>query len=540
MERALLLIGVARSGLPELPAVAEGIRAMQRWANSQGYRDDLVVTLSDDRGSPVRIADVFDAASAIACRLTVEQLIVYFCGHGVYNDGSDLWLLSGSPQNANEAVNVAKTIRFASRGTIPYVVLISDACRSATTTVQMNELAGAPVFPSPAVAGRNNDVDFFAACRLEDVASQVAEPDDPAKFHAVYSEVVAEALEGNYTSLLELIEEGDGPSEVVRPHPLRDALPGLVAMRVDELGKTATVNQVPVATLTWNPKRWISRLAVTEATPRRGGDADTNWLSTLPTVEDPARSAAARAEERLVRAPVPSLGGPAILRVVGDELSEAYSPDADLMPEGEALRVLLHDGNSATTVVVALSAGRCAVVPAFRDRLVTLTVENDRLIDLRYQPLAPSGGVPAEQSSEESFQAVRARVAAATRFGLPWWQEESAEGLLEQWHDAVLTDPAFEVYLAYALARFGRDDLVAELLRSHQDSVAVYDVALLAEDFTVPYVPSLPLLSRGWSLLGPDGVAARPDLPVRMPSPWTLFSNGFERLQEYVDREGAP
>jgi hypothetical protein len=346
----------------------------------------------------------------------------------------------------------------------------------------------------------------------------------------VYSEVVAEALEGGYGALL----EEDGAYEVVRPHPLRDALPGLMALRIDELGKADTVSQVPVANLTWNPDRWLSRLSILEGPPR-GDEID------LPTVADPALTAAVSAEQRLLQAPPPpDVEAPSALRVLGAELTEADSLDAELMTaDGGVLGVLLPDGTPASTVLVTLSVGRCAVVPAFRDRVATLTVEDDRLVDLRYEPITSTeghGGSPPDAN----FEAERARVAAATRFGLPWWREFPAEELLERWPDAVHGDPAFAVYLAYALADSGRRDLVADLLAASEDGVAVYDLALLAEDLTVPHLPSLPLLSRGWSLLGRDGIAEMPDIPARVTSPWTLFSaDDVGRLHERLENRGG-
>lgn len=124
------------------------------------------------------------------------------------------------------------------------------------------------IFPNPVAAGRSGDLDFFAACRIEDVATQIAQPDEPATFQAVYSGVFAEALEGSYTELLERVEDGEGEGEVVRPQRLRDALPDLVALRVDELGKSDGVNQVPVADLTYRPDRWFSRLTIGKTADR--------------------------------------------------------------------------------------------------------------------------------------------------------------------------------------------------------------------------------------------------------------------------------
>ena len=528
MERAVVLIGVARCGLPALPAVPAALAAMRSWATRQGIPNDLVVELSDGDGNPVKVADVFDAVSGLAARLTVEQLVVFFCGHGVYNDGTDLWLLSGAPGSSSEAVNVAKTVRLATRGTISYVGLVADACRSATTTVQLSELTGAAVFPNPPAAGRLNEVDQLAACRLEDVATQIASPDDPTQFHPLYSEVLAEALEGVYTEILET--ETEGSFAVVRAHALRRALPGLVALRIDELGKSATVNQVPVATVTSDPSRWVARLPLPAgAEPRRGVDSE--WMGALPQVPDPAAAAAAGASERLMQGwgddlfhehlDFPSAAG--IVIVVGAEPLRAYSPAGPAeLADGRVVIPL--DGRTAAPVLLEVEGGRCAVVPVLTGETGVLTFEGGRLVDVRY---APVGGAAVR----DEIRAERSRVAAATMFGLSWGEGLPPGELVDRRPDLGLA-----VYLAHALDEVGDEHALLRLLPSDPDEPVAYDLAMLTD--TLPDRRTLtpwPMLTRGWALLGPDGLAPRRDVPPRVASPWTLFAGGFERLRDHLD-----
>ncbi len=539
MERAVVLIGVARSGLPELPAVPAALEAMRGWAVSQGIPDELVVELSDADGSPVRIADVFDAVSALAARLTIEQLVVFFCGHGVYNDGTDLWLLSGAPGNSSEAVNVAKTVRLATRGTIPYVVLVADACRSATTTVQLSELTGAAVFPSPAAAGRQNDVDQFVACRLEDVATQIASPDDPQHFHALYSEVLAEALEGDHTEILEVVQEPDGPCQVLRAHALKQALPGLVALRVDELGKSATVNQVPVATVTSGPTRWVARLPLPEGVDaRRGSGVDAEWVGSLPDVPDPAQDAAAAASRRLVegwqgdrlalRADHPAAA--AVLVVVGAEPVQAHCP-AGPAQLGDGRVVVRPDDPRPAPVLLELAGGRCTVIPAVPGTTSLLTFEDGVLVDVRQGT--------REDPLEEDLRVRRSEIAAATRYGLPWWTTGSPGELLESRPREVFTDLGFLLYLAYGMDAAGDEEGLRRLLPPGDERLVPFDLALLAGSaHRRRTVPAWPLLTRGWALLGPDGLADRPDLPPRVTSPWTVFTQGFGELRDHLDAHG--
>lgn len=108
---------------------------------------DNVVVLSDDAG-PVTSSAVQEAVRKLLEPLTLHQLIVYFCGQGLYIDGSDIWLLSRAPANSSEAVNVAKSMLLAKRGPVPYVAFVADAGRSGTTTVQRRG-RGRVYFPKP-------------------------------------------------------------------------------------------------------------------------------------------------------------------------------------------------------------------------------------------------------------------------------------------------------------------------------------------------------------------------------------------------------
>lgn len=531
VRRAVVLIGVARCGLPALPAVPAALAAMRGWATQQGIPNDLVVELSDEDGSPVKVADVFDAVSGLTARLTVEQLVIFFCGHGVYNDGTDLWLLSGAPGSSHEAVNVAKTVRLATRGTVPYVVLVADACRSATTTVQLSELTGAAVFPNPDAAGRQNEVDHLAACRLEDVATQIASPDDPTRYHPLYSEVLAEVLEGVHSEILETETRPEGSFAVVRAHALRRALPGLVALRIDELGKSATVSQVPVATVTSDPSRWVARLPLPAgAEPRRGVDSE--WMGALPEIPDPALAAAAEASERLVTGWCGDLGdqfldrpstGVGIVGVVGAEPVRAYSPAGPAELAGARVFIPL-DGRRAAPVLLEVEGGRCAVVPVLAGEVGLVTFEEGRLVDERYVSVE-------EAVVRAEIRAERSRVAAATRFGLAWWEYLPPGELVDRRPDVGLA-----VYLAYALDVVGDEHTLLRMLPSDLNEPVAYDLAMLTD--TLPDRRTLtpwPMLTRGWALLGPDGLVPRPDVPPRVASPWTLFAGGFEHLRDHLD-----
>ncbi len=99
--RAAVVIGVNKAGdLPVLRAAISGARDVAKWLQTEGFEVKLLI---DDRG-PVRARDVFLDVSEFVNRGTLDQLVIYFAGHGFLNPGrGEVWLLSDAPENAGEA-----------------------------------------------------------------------------------------------------------------------------------------------------------------------------------------------------------------------------------------------------------------------------------------------------------------------------------------------------------------------------------------------------------------------------------------------------
>lgn len=276
MDRAIVLIGVRRSGgLPVLQAVETGLDAMRAWASAQGIPDGLVVECSDRDGQPVTAAAITSIITDLVARPSLAQLVVYFAGHGVNNGQSEYWLLSGAPDNPNEAVNVAGSAMLAERHPVPHVVLISDACRTAPAGIQALGVTGSVIFPNVAPMGPASTVDQFYACLLGSPANEIADKDEAARvYRSLYTEVLVEALRGDHRDLLEPASATD-PQDLtgafVRPWPLKRGLPGLAMARLKATGAYLTVNQQPDARVTSDPQvAWVSR--VETGSPAGGGD----------------------------------------------------------------------------------------------------------------------------------------------------------------------------------------------------------------------------------------------------------------------------
>ncbi|MCU7812869.1 MAG: caspase family protein, partial [Candidatus Thiodiazotropha sp. (ex Notomyrtea botanica)] len=151
MKRAAVVIGVDKTGgLPKLNDAAKGARRFAKWARAQGVDPVKVIT---DQRAKVTIGKVKDAVKNIVNKGNVEQLLVYFAGHGVNIRYSEYWLLSDAPDDPDEAVNVRGSALLAAYCGIPHVILISDACRTAADGIQAQFVTGGQIFPNEGGGG---------------------------------------------------------------------------------------------------------------------------------------------------------------------------------------------------------------------------------------------------------------------------------------------------------------------------------------------------------------------------------------------------
>ena len=99
---------------------------MERWAKRQGIGTVKVFT---DEAGAVDVGAIKRAIREIVDAGNVEQLLIYFAGHGVNIQRNEYWLLSDAPRDSNAAVNVRGSVQLAEDSGISHVVFISDACR---------------------------------------------------------------------------------------------------------------------------------------------------------------------------------------------------------------------------------------------------------------------------------------------------------------------------------------------------------------------------------------------------------------------------
>ncbi len=254
MSRAAIVIGVNKTGgLPVLRDAAAGAMRVAAWLESERYQ---TLKLVDEETAGVfrriLVSDVREAVLHVLAPGTCEQLVIYFAGHGTLNDGSELWLLSEAPENANEAIIVEENVLIARDCGVPNVIFVSDACRSTPLSIRANRVRGMLIFPNSGVNPVHRaDVDRFFACLPGDPAYEVTVDKSSGAYSALFTACLQAAYVETPKSLTCKIDD----VEVLPNRNLRRLLPILVEVRARD-GST-TVFQKPDAIVESDPEIYI-------------------------------------------------------------------------------------------------------------------------------------------------------------------------------------------------------------------------------------------------------------------------------------------
>lgn len=285
MERAAVVIGMKKTGSLEiLPASHSSARKMEAWAQKQGLPKDRIKLILDD-GLPVTIQRIREAIKELADTLVVEQLLIYFCGHGIYTRGSEFWLLSGAPDIPEEAVNLAASADLARQSVFKHVVFISDACRTAALGFQFQQVTGSSIFTNPATQpDEERSVDQFFACALNTPSKQTQdEGADGAPFRSMYTSTLIDALDGNFEEVVCSGQTDDHTSRrFVHPWPLKRLLRRQVPEEIRRAGLPLNAYQTPDARICSDPSAWISELSAEPTRPGVVGSVLNGVLDFLP------------------------------------------------------------------------------------------------------------------------------------------------------------------------------------------------------------------------------------------------------------------
>ncbi|WP_257386509.1 caspase family protein [Tahibacter caeni] len=259
MVRAAVFIGVDRAaGLAPLHDAAAGARRLHDgWAAEQKFAYTELVT--DEGGAKVTLDRVYDAVGRLL-RPDVEQLVVYFAGHGVNAARHECWLLSDAPRVGHAVISATISEEQARYCGVPHVVFISDACRTAPASIGLQNVNGNGIFPNEEPSGTEKPVDLFFGASLGRPAFEVSNVDDAAAgFTALYTDALANALRFGVPELVDWTGAGAGETGLIRPRRLRDYLGKAVTRTIRDRNLPEPVVQVPDARITSDPQVWVSR-----------------------------------------------------------------------------------------------------------------------------------------------------------------------------------------------------------------------------------------------------------------------------------------
>lgn len=566
MRRAAVLIGVDRTGtLPELNDAAAGAERMARWAEAQGM---AVALLTDKDGGEVTARQVKDAVKKFLLD-GIGQLLVYFAGHGINRNRGEYWLLTGAPDDPQEAVNLSGSEDLARTSGFAHVVFISDACRTAADTILAGSVTGSEIFPN---ADRPEiPVDQFFACRIGMPANEVKDVAvSSASFKALYTGELLPALEGKVAKVLDWGEEQGRRRGFVRSNALGDYLKEAMLAKLGQPQFAGRIIQEPSDRILSRPPIWISAVdadmpGVVAPPPAPPGapmpriDAGEMDVHRGPAPFEPPLPPGKLVERSIAR----RFGNSAAQRVAtaGRAAAEPFGPMAQESRCGFKLRgakfigaVTLGPRMEMTTipgdvvriwnpppkgtpVLLLLDGGSGAVLPAIPEYLASLTVENGDLVDVAYEPSEHTWRWDEFKHQADELRALRGIASAATRSGVFRLEGEGAASFARRMQMMKLIDPSLAVYAAYAYNDLQDHAHLKEMDQFMRDVMggSLFDVALLARTLKAPKAGEAltmrgfaPLLSQGWAYLSGRGIklpAGLEALPGTLhDSLWTLFN----------------
>ncbi len=594
MIRAGVFIGVDKTGgLQKLNDAAAGARRMYEWALAQGMADKSHAKLITDAGGVKVHPDlIYDAIKEVIDGPGVDQLIVYYAGHGVNINRSEQWLLTDAPVKSSAAVNVSGSVELARYCGIQHVVIISDACRVAPEGIQAQNVRGVDIFPNETASDKSKPVDQFYACVLGRTAAEIRDGAVAAgNYSALYTSVLLDALSGSRPDVLELAAEDGGRARYVKTRRLERYLESEVPQRVKALNLQQKVNQNPDAIIT-SDQSWVSRIstpAEASVEPPRPPEEppDSSLTFTLPapaktltvnnlrTVSQNLMRFAAEGEHYLLQQQIEEARDADVagvdqlvrtaeqierpfgpdhfetqcgFKVRGARIVEFFAPRAEgelLGGDGDILRIN-HLEEPAASVLLRFQGNIGTVIPAIPGFVAALTFDERELIDVAYEPSANTGRAADYQHNMHEVRTLRAIAAASSQHGRFSLEQEDALKLARRMQSMKGSDPTLSVYAAYAYHDLQEIELISGMSRYQRDDLGFifFDLALLSRKLidrriksNTGVFPFFPLLSQGWALLRANRVRLHPALDgiesnVR-ESLWSLFDeDGLEKLRD--------
>ena len=232
-----------------------------------------------------------------------------------------------------------------------------------------------------------------------------------------------------------------------------------------------------------------------------------------------------------------AIGAPVLGVVVGDLRLESQSD--------HEVQIDTH-GERGGNVLLVLGDGLGVALPALREFITTVTVEDGEIAAVSYEPSEGSWRWDKFLERANEVRALRAVAASSADYGVFEFDRRDAIKVARRMQYAKGIDPALAVYASYAYAEQGHRKLIREMedLMAMDLGGALFDVALLArrrdrEDdwFRGEPFGFAPLLAQGWALLGANRRSVPPwmrELERHVPpdSLWTAYDpDGVEMIR---------
>jgi hypothetical protein len=595
--RAAVIVGVDKTGgLKALNAAVSGAQDVAAWLSAEGFSVDCLV----DTDKPVTAKDVKEAVKKRVDGPALDQLVLYFAGHGYLNGTAEVWLLSDAPDDPNEAIDQTISAEFARSCPIPSVVFISDACRTIPPTLPAGRVMGQSAFPNRSDNGVDVEVDRFFAAKPGDPALEFSVDKARSSYVGLFTQTLREAHRNPDAGLILSIHSGGKDEFVVPYRRLKDVLPE----RVDEAAQRRSIalTQRPQLRLESGDRSYLAHAEFTlgeiavlapedpdsGGAPAQGrvlrGGREFEFHTVRPRTPARPRFGARAHDDALALRANPGFRQvlradatdhfetQAGIQVTGAQVAGVYAFDAAAEAEvlsigvgDEQALIRLHGPQSdglfgePTSVLIQLAEGTGTVIAGLPGYIAAVAVDSGRFVNVSYVPSNNSPLWEGYAANRDDVEKQRAMAAVAARNGLLAVDREKARAFGDSIRRNKRFDPTLGLYAALAYADLGlRKDArsVFDYMAADLDAV-LFDVALLAGVLTGqvdaarprigqrPVVPFCPMLSQTWSFLQPRGVELPPPVAEagrrRLPALWTTFdSDGVEDLRHLAEMRRAP
>lgn len=559
-KAAAVVIGVnTTGGLTPLTSAADGAERLAHWLASDGFD----VTCLTDRTTPVTRHDIEQAIRAyVTMPARYELLLVYFSGHGYWSARNDTWLLSGAPDEPEEAVNLFTATERAKYTGIPNIVFISDACRSIPDSRTASSITGTGLFPSFRDVTRASKIDSFKAT-LEAIPAWEGMID--GRKQSLLTAALLSAFEQPEPDMIRDVQVGGGSLLIIPNRRLEDYLQRKVdeflavidPMITQDLDITvpssdlvylATVRQKPQsadvgappdAPLPMNPPAGLEPLLVPppHSKPSRGvrqrsagrevAAAISSVLSTSGfggamakdalTLDDPVA-----AEDVRARTPVENLthlesqcGFGVSGAVIADATVSQYAGAAHAevlstgTPGGEPGLIRIFT-SAPVSCAIRFADGRSTVVAALPGYIGHIAAGPDGVRNVSYVPSNNTSRYADYEQRRDELDQMRALVAVAVeRNVFAFRSARTADALASRIRFVKTIDPTLGLYAGLAFSRSGNETEQTSVMLAMRDDLGadLYDVRVFADRLpvgraeNVPVVPFCPMLTESWNLL---------------------------------------